>query len=253
MKLYEMIQVGDRLEHATVINLHSEHSKKNGTRKCWLLLCECGTEFVTREDSLTSGHTVSCGCISKKNLNKNRFKHGKHATRTYRIWAGIKRRASFGGDYFDKGIFVCTEWLEFENFYNDMGDAPDGCSIDRIDNYKGYSKDNCRWATNAQQARNKRSNINIQYQGRTMCLADWAIESGINEDTLYARLVRYKWPLEKAMTEPVHDKCFSYAKSLSLEKHADESINQFAIRNGISWPTAKRWLDAGTLRSITTP
>ena len=77
-----------------------------------------------------------------------------------------------------------------------MGDRPEGTSIDRIDNNKGYFKENCRWATTKEQARNMRNNINITYKSKTQCLAAWSKELGINYSTLRYR-VKTGWSIEK--------------------------------------------------------
>jgi hypothetical protein len=90
---------------------------------------------------------------------------------------------SYGG----RGIGVCERWLKFGNFLADMGERPTAHSIDRIDNNSGYTPENCRWATRVQQANNKRSNINIAYQGVTKSLGQWAARLGINYGTLWTR------------------------------------------------------------------
>ena len=115
----------------------------------------------------------------------------------YRIWKGMRARcyspcnASVG--YYQKdGIKVCKRWDSFDNFYSDMGDRPPGYSIDRIDTKGDYCPENCRWASWETQAKNRGSfNINITYNGRTMCLKDWAKEFDIHYQTLIARVKRF--------------------------------------------------------------
>jgi hypothetical protein len=91
---------------------------------------------------------------------------------------------SYGG----RGITICNEWLYFTNFYNDMGDKPDGMSLDRIDNEEGYFKDNCRWATMKEQERNRRNNRYITINGETKCLAYWLEKLGVNRRLFYTKM-----------------------------------------------------------------
>lgn len=107
-------------------------------------------------------------------------------------------------DYGFRGIKVCEEWLEFENFYKWALSSgyQENLTIDRIDVNKDYSPENCRWATTKQQARNKRTSIFITYKGVTKVLKDWAIEYGINSCTLKGRLER-GWSIEDALNKPV--------------------------------------------------
>lgn len=78
--------------------------------------------------------------------------------------------------YFDRGITVCPRWKSFENFIADMGDRPEGTTLDRIDNDKGYEPSNCRWADGRAQRRNRRDMKLYTYAGKTMCLTDWMRE-----------------------------------------------------------------------------
>ena len=106
-----------------------------------------------------------------------------------------KRYKVYGG----RGIKVCAEWEDsFENFCEWALNSgySDDLTIDRIDNDKGYSPDNCRWATAAEQNRNYSRNHMITYNGKTQCLADWADEYGIGRSTIIQRIKR-GWPLEK--------------------------------------------------------
>ena len=116
--------------------------------------CECGVEKDVKHSHLAAGNSRSCGCAE--------VTHGMTRTKEYRIWDAMVRRchnpnhhafASYGG----RGITVCDKWRTFEGFFEDMGFKPAGMSLDRIDNDKGYSKENCRWATATDQARNRRA------------------------------------------------------------------------------------------------
>lgn len=115
----------------------------------------------------------------------------------YRTWKAMRARCSAPclantGNYQKKHIKVCNRWNSFDNFYNDMGDRPDGYSLDRIDTNGDYCPENCRWASWSTQAKNRGSfNINITYNGKTQCLKDWAKEYNIYYQTLVARVKNF--------------------------------------------------------------
>jgi hypothetical protein len=106
--------------------------------------------------------------------------------------------ARYGG----AGIKICARWRKFENFYADMGERPEGKTLDRIDGSKGYEPGNCRWATRAEQANNTRTNRRLSFQGRTQTLTQWAVELGVRAPSLQARLHR-GWSAERALTTPM--------------------------------------------------
>ena len=121
----------------------------------WLCRCECGGEVVANGSNLRRGKTQSCGC--------GRIKHGlANKAPEYHVWEGIKQRClnpdRAGYEYWGgRGITVCQRWMEFENFYADMGSRPGpGYSIERVDNDGNYEPGNCRWATASEQQRNTR-------------------------------------------------------------------------------------------------
>lgn len=131
-------------------------------RPAWLCRCECGTEIVTRSNSLTSGYTKSCGCFNKDRLKEAHTTHGMTGTSTRNSWKKMLDRCNNSrnkqyADYGGRGIAVCDRWLKFENFLEDMGEKPmPEHQIDRKDNNLGYYKGNCHWATRTVNMRNSR-------------------------------------------------------------------------------------------------
>ena len=108
--------------------------------------------------------------------------------------------------YGGRGISVCKEWDESYEAFRDWALAngyADGLSIDRIDVDGNYEPPNCRWATNQEQQNNKRTNVYLTFNGKTQTIAQWAREVGINPVTLHARIYRYRWSVERALTEQV--------------------------------------------------
>jgi len=133
--------------------------------------------------------------------------HGACRSTEYSIWQNMKNRCKNLNDsrYGGRGIFVCDRWLNsFDNFLSDMGRRPNIMfSIERISNDKGYSPENCRWATKKEQSANRRSNIKIEYNGESMILSEWAKKINIPYPTLLNR-VNKKWTIEDAFTTPVN-------------------------------------------------
>ena len=138
---------------------------------------------------------------------RGNVKHGGHGTRTYARWKSMMQRccqprATNFKHYGGNGIGVCDQWRDFAQFRNDMGECPEGHTLDRIDNTKGYEPGNCRWATMADQNRNRSCCVELTHAGRTMILRDWAAEIGISPNALAQRLY-LGWSVERAITTPL--------------------------------------------------
>ena len=130
----------------------------------------------------------------------------RESNRERGVWRGMIERCSNPAstsypDYGARGIRVCRRWMKFDNFLADMGKRPgQHYTIERMDNTKGYSLTNCRWATRREQARNRSTNRFLEFDGKRMCLKDWADELGVTIQLLTSRLDRNGWGVERALT-----------------------------------------------------
>lgn len=150
--------------------IEKKHKNKHGAYQ-WLCVCDCGNKTYAASSDLKSGKKKSCGCMVAEKARINNYIHG-HATEvdgrtpTYVSWRNMINRCSREYEksfkyYGAKGIKVCDEWLNsFEQFLSDMGERPDGCTLDRKDNEKDYCPENCIWSSLNKQARNKGMQVN---------------------------------------------------------------------------------------------
>lgn len=174
----------------------------------WEAVCDCGSTIITRGTKLRTGIVVDCGCGKKARRSAGRRVHGMAETRTYSIWRGMKTRTcnalnkdwqNYGG----RGIRLSERWQSFEAFHADMGDCPDGLTIERIDTNGHYEPGNCRWATMKDQQRNRRNNRLVEYRGRTMPLSQACEEAGSGVDWHKARnRLKFGWSLDRAVEAP---------------------------------------------------
>lgn len=177
---------GDRVGRLTVTSLYSRGSKDR--HLFWYCVCDCGNITSVNSTHLGSSRIRSCGCLKKEQLAQRVTKHHLSQSAEYVSWTGMKYRCygvncknykNYGG----RGITICDRWLNsFDNFLEDMGFRPTpNHSIDRFPDVNGnYEPSNCRWATDAEQMRNLRGNVNITINGKTLCATDWAKEEGVS-------------------------------------------------------------------------
>lgn len=184
---------GKRFGRLVVIK---QGGRTNQNAIMWICECDCGNIKEVSIGHLTFGDTKSCGCLATDSLMGRVVTHNKRHTPEYIAWAHMKTRCynvkcdmyyAYGG----RGIRVCDRWLNsFENFYSDMGNRPSKKhSLDRFPNVNGdYEPTNCRWATTTEQAGNRTNNKWIECNGKTMILADWSKELGVNMKKLHHHL-----------------------------------------------------------------
>jgi hypothetical protein len=133
--------------------------------------------------------------------------NGSKTASSFGAWQRMVSRCTNPADssfcsYGAKGISVCERWSVFENFFADMGECPEGMSLDRIDNAKGYEPENCRWADIVTQNRNKTTVKKYEYHGNSMTLPEWSEVTGIPRSRLWQRINVAKWTVEKTLTTP---------------------------------------------------
>lgn len=143
-----------------------EEMQPRKSLKVFKCICDCGNIIITQRANLRSGHTKSCGCLKKEMIGATAaaFVHGMATgklSRTYMSWNAMKSRCrdvknigylNYGG----RGIVFCERWKKFANFLEDMGERPEGHSLDRIDNDGNYEPSNCKWSTRKEQSNNRR-------------------------------------------------------------------------------------------------
>ena len=199
MSAIKPITVGTRFERWTVLS-YEGHSR-------YQCLCDCGQSTFVRADRLRNGQSRSCGCIQKEVATKLATTHGCARTPTYLIWRGMLQRCQNPGSriykyYGGRGIAICERWQKFENFAADMGERPDGLTIDRINNDGNYEPSNCRWASKKEQSQNSSRKRLVAFNGVTKNLCEWTELLQLDLKAVRQRL-RNGWSPELAFTKPV--------------------------------------------------
>ena len=206
-------RIGERFGRLIIVEEKEPKLYKPRTyARIFLCKCDCGNMVVASYTNLKAGNVRSCGCLKKdcgKGILSNESQN-QDKLRLHMIWKSMKNRCSANsGRYYKnyklRGISVCEEWKnDFNAFYEwaiNNGYYPT-LSIDRIDGTKGYSPDNCRWATAKMQANNIKTNVIITYNGESHTIPEWSQITNIPSYVIRNRR-NYGWNVERILTTPV--------------------------------------------------
>jgi len=188
-------KIGVKVNSLTLKEFSQDETLPSGrVHRMGVFLCDCGNTKTMRLSRVFSKEVKACGCQVGKALVKSQTTHGLTHTREFHIWNNMLYRCNsvtskdyhkYGG----RGITVCERWSLFENFLEDMGKAPsEKHTLDRVDNYRGYEPDNCRWATAETQMNNRRDTKKFMLDGLLLSRAQIARRLGLKESDVYYRM-----------------------------------------------------------------
>ena len=236
----------NKINHLTPIKFCFRRKRHN----FWLFRCDCGNEKIIDKNSVTSGHTKTCGC----NMIPKEFKY-LQKTRLFSIWRGMMNRCYLKSKsnyiyYGARGIKVCNEWngtwnrgfLKFYDWAIKNG-YKENLTLDRIDVNKDYSPKNCRWVSWDVQVKNKRDNsIKIEYNGEKKNLKQWCKDLGLSYTTIHKRIKEKGLSFEEAIkqnrynTKTVYceelNKIYTNVKDLAADLNLSSSSVYTCIRKG---------------------
>ena len=196
------VATGDRFGRLVI---ECELPRNKHGRRMFKCRCDCGGFRTTRQDSLVTGRTTSCGCKHReraKTLAKTYLTaHGHHGSPEYVSWRAMKTRClNPNHEWFDRysKLGICEEWIEdFEKFLSDVGHRPSSeHTLERIDNNKGYFPGNVKWATRKEQARNTRSSRIVTVEGVSRTVTEWSEITGVPATAIFKRLDAGRDPKE---------------------------------------------------------
>lgn len=177
----------------------------------WLAKCDCGNTLLIEPSRTNGGNTKSCGCLKMDVLLARVVTHGQSRggsnRKTYARWLSMRKRCSAQqgrhredwSNYAGRGIVVCERWSTYLNFLADMGECPDGMTLERVDVDGNYEPENCRWATQTDQSLNKTNTRMTTWNGNQLPLLDACRKAGISYQKAYSFVVRRGGSFEDAV------------------------------------------------------
>lgn len=174
----------------------------------WECFCTACKKTVARTTENLKA-AKSCGCLRMELIRQGSIKHGAcvggYIIPEFKSWIAARARCKNKNNpnYGGRGITMCPRWYNsFKEFLVDLGACPEGYSLERKDNNKGYWPGNCKWASDIDQANNKRNNRLLTFKGKTQSLSQWARELGLTDHAIRGRLDLLHWTVEKALETP---------------------------------------------------
>ena len=205
MKRVEYV-VGHRFS-GTRLAYIQEVPRVTKTKRRALFQCDCGKRVEADIGHVIGKRTMSCGCLFSEHVLEVNKIHGQclrtHRSGAYRSWQAMHQRCKVDPLY--QKVNICSEWEEFEKFYADMGDRPQGFTIERKNGLDGYNANNCIWASVQTQAANRRTNVYVTINDRTETVSEWCRHYGISRFTVNTR-VRSGMPVVEAIIKPLERK-----------------------------------------------
>lgn len=203
MSEIDTIPIGSRFSSLIILRPTLKTNNRREVVGYSVCRCDCGSISEINNKRILTGRQKSCGCLGR------RHERSPYAE-TYGTWASMIQRCTNSNNisyrnYGARGISVCKSWLDFFQFLKDMGIRPTGGTIERIDNEKGYCKENCCWSTKKQQARNRRCNIRFNLNGLDRPLCEICEILGLHYSTVRSRILR-GWTYERSIGHPIKNR-----------------------------------------------
>lgn len=213
------IEPGIRFGRLVVVSESDPAIQPSGQQqRTFMCRCDCGTLKRIRLSHLRHSRILSCGCLTGE-------RHGMTGTPLHNTWRAMKMRCGWGNYigahlYSKRGIGVCKEWLQFSEFakWAKCNGHADGLTLDRIDNEKGYSPENCRWVTQRQNCNNRRCTKMVRHNGLERPLTEVIEEAGLTQHShTVRRRLSNGWPIEKALLAPIRTGKYGHAGDVTTE------------------------------------
>lgn len=251
---------GKRFERLLVLRISDQNPRY------WVCKCDCGAIKEVCGYRMRLGTTRSCGCLGIENRKKHAktasVTHGQYLSGAYRSWTAMISRCAYPKnasykDYGGAGISVCERWMKFESFHEDMGDRPEGATLDRYPDGGGnYEPGNCRWATPLQQTNNQQRTRRVAYRGVEYTLRELSEATGVSLTLLRNRMRRKGISVEELVERPAPIRVSEEtATGIRESLGKGESQKKIAARFGVSQTIVSdiylgRWKTANDLTKI---